>query len=39
MGDRYAKVLEETGDSAAAARVRETLRSHDRSSAPAEGKR
>jgi hypothetical protein len=31
MGDRYAAILDETGDKAAAAKVRQTLRSRDRS--------
>jgi hypothetical protein len=39
MGDHFAKVLEEMGDTPGAARVRETLRSHDRSSAPPGEKR
>jgi hypothetical protein len=38
MGARYAKILEETGDQAAAARVRQTLKARDRSAAPATGK-
>jgi hypothetical protein len=39
MGDRYAKLLEEMGDTGGAEKVRQTLRSHDRSSAPGEDKR
>jgi hypothetical protein len=31
MGDRYAAILEETGDKTAASKVRQTLKSRDRS--------
>ena len=39
MGDRYAKVLAETGDTGGAAKVRDTLKAHDRSATPEEQKR